>query len=97
MSQEERQAAEAELAQLLKSAEPSVVISGETAAEIDKEMAPYREKAQKELEEYAKTVKGDLEKTPRRQPQRLPVTAERAAGPAGAGRVEPAVERETAG
>lgn len=62
LSQEERQAAEAELAQLLKSAEPSVVISGETAAEIDKEMAPYREKAQKELEEYAKTVKGDLEK-----------------------------------
>ena len=62
LSQEERQAAEAELAQLLKSAEPSVVISGETTAEIDKEMAPYREKAQKELEEYAKTVKGDLEK-----------------------------------
>lgn len=62
LSQEERQAAEAELAQLLKSAEPSVVISGETAAEIDKEMAPYREKAQKELEEYAKTVKVDLEK-----------------------------------
>ena len=62
LSQEERQAAEAELAQLMKSAEPSVVISGETAAEIDKEMAPYREKAQKELEEYAKTVKGDLEK-----------------------------------
>ena len=62
LSQEERQAAEAELAQLMKSAEPSVVISGETAAEIDKEMAPYREKAQKELEEYAKTVKVDLEK-----------------------------------
>lgn len=62
LSQEERQATEAELTKLMQSAETDVVVSGETAAEIDKEMAPYREKAQQELEAYAKTVKEELEK-----------------------------------
>lgn len=62
LSQEERQDAEEELTALMKAAETNVVVSGETAAEIDEEMAPYREKAQKELEAYAKTVKADLEK-----------------------------------
>lgn len=62
LSDEERQAAQKELQTLMRNAGTSEQISSQTAAEIATAMEPYKKKAQSELADYTKQVKGDLEK-----------------------------------
>lgn len=61
LSEAERKAATEELHSLLRDAGTDVVRTGEEE-KIAAAMKPYQEKAQKELEEYAKEVKAELEK-----------------------------------
>lgn len=61
LSEDERKAAAEELYGLLKRAGTEVVVTGNEAAEIEAAMAPYREKAREELEQYGREIKEELE------------------------------------
>lgn len=61
MSKSERQATEEQLQALLRGSSADQKVTNETAEAIAAEMAPYKEKAQKELQDYATQVKAELE------------------------------------
>lgn len=61
LSKEEKAAAQQELQALMKKNQVSEEVTKRTAAEIEQAMAPEKAQAEKELAEYAQTVKADLE------------------------------------
>ncbi len=62
LRKEERDAAVSELHTLLKNAGTGVVVTGDDAGGIEAAMAPYREEARQELEQYGRELKEEMEK-----------------------------------
>ena len=62
LSADEKAAATAELKRLMREDGTAVQDTQAVTAEIDAAMAPHRQQAREELEQYGKTVKADLEK-----------------------------------
>lgn len=62
LSTDEKAAATAELKRLMREDGTAVQDTKAVTAEIDAAMAPHRQQAREELEQYGKTVKADLEK-----------------------------------
>ncbi len=62
LSADEKAAATAELKRLMREDNAAAQDTKDVTAEIDAAMAPHRQKAREELEQYGKTVKADLEK-----------------------------------